>query len=151
MRCVVQRVSAASVSVDGEVVAAIGAGLVAFVGIGREDSREQMQYLARKLAELRVFPDEQAKLNLSLPEVSGELLLVPNFTVLGDCAKGRRPSFDKAASPEQANALFQALAEAARGQGLKVGCGRFGAVMQVEVRNQGPVTLILEGKSGAEG
>ncbi len=151
MRCVVQRVSAASVTADGQPVGAIGPGLAAFVGIAREDGEEQAQQMARKLAELRLFPDEEGKLNLSLPEVRGELLLIPNFTVLGDCAKGRRPSFDKAAPPEHARALFESLAEAARAQGLKVSRGQFGAIMQVEVHNFGPVTLIVDTKNQAKG
>lgn len=145
----VQRVRSASVTVEGHTVAAIGPGLVAFVGIARDDNEQQVEHLARKLAQLRLFPDEQGKLNLSLPQVGGELLLVPNFTVLGDCSKGRRPSFDKAAAPEQANALFEELVEAARSQGLKVSCGQFGAIMEVEVCNQGPITLILDSKNPA--
>jgi len=149
MRCVVQRVKSASVSVEGQTIAAIGPGLVVFVGIGREDERFQVEQAARKLAELRLFPDEQGKLNLSLAQVGGELLLVPNFTVLGDCSQGRRPSFEKAAAPEQASALFERLGEAVRSQGLKVSCGHFGAIMQVEVCNQGPITLIVDSKSQA--
>jgi len=134
--------------VEGKEVASIGPGLVAFVGVARGDSEAESHTMAEKLGELRLFPDKQGKLARSLLEMDGELLLVPNFTVMGDCAKGRRPSFDKAAPAEQGRGLFEQVVARARALGLRVAAGPFGAFMDVEVVNQGPVTVIVE-KGGA--
>ncbi len=144
MRAVVQRVSSARVTVDGEVVGAIGAGLVIFLGVGRGDRPEDCAYLAEKVANLRIFEDEQGLMNLSIKQVNGEVLLISQFTLYGDCYKGRRPSFTEAAPPEQAEKLYLCFCDHLRRQGLQVATGQFRAVMEVTVQNQGPVTILLD-------
>jgi D-tyrosyl-tRNA(Tyr) deacylase len=139
-------VSKASVTVDGEVVANIGRGLVIFVGISKGDTERDAQYLARKTVDLRIFPDSEGKFNLSALDTSGELLVVSQFTLLADARKGRRPSFTEAAPPQQAEALFQLFLEFLRQSGLKVESGRFQEHMHVEIHNDGPVTILLDSR-----
>lgn len=144
MKAVVQRVSQASVSVAGRTVGAIGAGLCVFAGIESGDGQKEVEWLARKLANLRIFNDAEGKMNRSLLETAGGLLLVSNFTVAGTVANGNRPDFGKSAKAYEAKATFEALAAAVRATGITVATGEFGADMRVHVDNDGPVTLILE-------
>jgi len=144
VRIVLQRVSAASVSVDGDVLGRIGTGLLLLVGIAPDDGEIDLEKTAEKVCNLRIFPDEAGKMNRSLLDISGEILAISQFTLYGDTAKGRRPSFVGAARPELAEPLFDAFAEALRNQGLRVETGRFGARMSVLLTNDGPVTLVLE-------
>ena len=144
MRAVVQRVASASVTVHGEVRGAIGPGLVALVGVGPGDTAADVEWLCAKLRTLRVFEDDGGRMNRSVEETRGSVLLVSQFTVYGDCRKGRRPSFDGAAPPELGERLFNALADALRAAGLRVQTGVFGASMQVALVNDGPVTLLLD-------
>jgi len=146
VKALLQRVSEATVSVGGEVVGSIGPGLVVFVGVANGDSEKDMQYLAEKTTGLRIFGDEEGKLNLSVLDTSGELLLVSQFTLIADTRKGRRPSFIEAAPPAQAEALFQQFVEQVRATGLKVATGRFQQYMQVEIHNDGPVTIMLDSR-----
>ncbi|HLB26970.1 MAG TPA: D-aminoacyl-tRNA deacylase [Dehalococcoidia bacterium] len=144
MRVVVQRVSRASVSVDGEIVASIGRGLLLLVGVAQEDGEEEARRLAAKCAELRVFSDPEGKFNLSLLDLGGEALVVSQFTLLADTRRGRRPSFVGAAPPEAAEPLVEAFARAMREAGVPTQTGRFGAKMAVELANEGPVTIVLD-------
>jgi D-tyrosyl-tRNA(Tyr) deacylase len=144
MRALLQRVSRASVGVDGRLVAAIGRGYVVLVGVTHDDGREEAEWLAGKIAGLRLFEDAEGKMNLGLADVGGQVLVVSQFTLYGDARKGRRPSFTDAARPEQAEPLVVAFAEALQAQGLAVKLGVFGAYMQVEIHNDGPVTMMLE-------
>jgi D-aminoacyl-tRNA deacylase len=146
MIAVVQRVSESSVSVDEEVIGAIGRGLTVLLGVARGDSAEEARYLAEKIVHLRIFEDEQGKLNRSLLEVGGSLLVVSQFTLLGDCRKGRRPSFIDAAAPENAETLYHVFVDHARAHGISTATGRFRAMMQVSLVNDGPVTLIIQSK-----
>ena len=146
MKALLQRVSAASVSVAGEVVGRIGRGLVVFVGVAQGDSEKDIQYLVPKIVSLRIFADREEKFNLSALDVKGELLLVSQFTLLADTRKGRRPSFTDAAPPAQAEELFQRFVEEVKVTGLKVETGRFQQYMQVEIHNDGPVTIMLDSK-----
>jgi D-tyrosyl-tRNA(Tyr) deacylase len=144
VRAVIQRVSRASVTVAGERLAEIGQGLVVLLGVAAGDTVEDAQELARKTAELRIFSDADGRFNLSLLDVGGEALVVSQFTLLSDTRKGRRPSFTRAAPPEEAEPLVEAFAAALRETGVEVGMGRFGARMLVEIHNQGPVTIVLD-------
>jgi D-tyrosyl-tRNA(Tyr) deacylase len=144
VKALLQRVSRASVSIDGEEVGRIGRGLVVFLGVASGDTEEDAQYLAQKVAHLRIFADEEGKFNLSALEVNAELLLVSQFTLLADTRKGRRPSFIEAAPPAEAEALFNYFVEQMRATGLRVATGRFQAYMQVEIHNDGPVTIMLD-------
>ncbi|NNF54032.1 MAG: D-tyrosyl-tRNA(Tyr) deacylase [Acidimicrobiales bacterium] len=144
MRLVVQRVGMAAVSVDGEMVGQIGPGLCVFVGITHDDDDSEMQRMAEKLVKLRIFSDSEDKMNLSVTDVGGDILLVSQFTLYGDSSKGNRPSFVRAARPEQALPLFRTFMERVVSSGLTVATGRFGADMKVMIANDGPVTLILE-------
>jgi len=144
VRAVVQRVSRAAVRVEGREVAAIGAGLLVLLGVGREDGPDQAEWLARKIAGLRIFPDEAGKLNLSLLATGGQALVVSQFTLWGDCNKGTRPSFGRAAPGEQAEPLYQQFVAALQAEGVPVATGVFGALMEVELVNSGPVTLLLD-------
>jgi D-tyrosyl-tRNA(Tyr) deacylase len=144
MRVVVQRVSRASVTVDQEVVGRIGRGLVVLVGVAGGDGEEQARFLANKVANLRIFSDADGKFNLSALDVGGEALVVSQFTVYGDASKGRRPSFVQAADPAIAEPLIERFVSLLRAEGLHVETGLFGAMMMVEIHNDGPVTIILE-------
>ena len=144
MRALIQRVSQASVSVEGHVVAAIEQGLVALVGVARGDSEADARYLAEKTANLRVFPDESGKFNLSTLDISGEVLVVSQFTLVASTRKGRRPSFTEAAPPEEAEPLVDTFAQFLRSAGLKIKTGRFQQHMLVEIHNDGPVTLFID-------
>jgi len=144
MKVVVQRVSRAEVRVDGNSVGRIGRGILVFVGIGREDTAEQADYLAQKVIQLRIFEDKEGKMNLSSLEAAAEILVVSQFTLYGDCRKGRRPSFDKAADPQKGEELYDHFVDALRHQNINVETGQFRAMMDVELVNDGPVTFILE-------
>jgi D-tyrosyl-tRNA(Tyr) deacylase len=144
MRVVIQRVRQGKVSVGGETIAQIGNGLVILTGIGPEDGEEQASYLAKKIAHLRIFPDEEEKINLSCLDVGGEALVVSQFTLYADTRKGRRPSFINAAPPEVAEPLVERFADLLRQQGLPTQLGQFGATMLVEIHNHGPVTIWIE-------
>ncbi|HEY7309689.1 MAG TPA: D-aminoacyl-tRNA deacylase [Gemmataceae bacterium] len=146
MRAVLQRVSRAAVVIDGETVGAIQRGLLVLLGVAPADTKKEARWLAEKVAGLRVFNDEAGKMNLDVAEVGGGVLVVSQFTLYGDCRKGRRPSFIAAAPPEIAVPLYEAFVNALRALGLPVATGRFGAMMQVELVNDGPVTLILDTK-----
>jgi D-tyrosyl-tRNA(Tyr) deacylase len=146
MRAVVQRVKEAWVRVREEEVARIGPGLLILVGVAADDGPPDVSYLAQKLAHLRVFSQGERLLHLSLLDLQAEALVVPQFTLLGDCRKGRRPSFDQAAIPELAERLYEDLAQALAGFGLKVATGRFRQMMDVGLVNDGPVTLLLDSK-----
>ena len=146
MKALLQRVSAASVSIDGQEVGSIGRGLVVFVGVAAGDSQKDIDYLIQKIVNLRIFSDEDGKFNLSAPDIGGGLLLVSQFTLLADTRKGRRPSFTGAAPPEEAEALFDLFVEKARATGLEVATGRFQAYMQVDIKNNGPVTIMLDSR-----
>ncbi len=146
MRACVQRVSEASVRVDGQVTGQIGCGLVVLLGVARDDSQDDARSLADKIIGLRIFEDERGKMNRSLAEVDGALLVVSQFTLLGDCRKGRRPSFIAAAEPEKAQALYEDFVTAARSQDIEVATGVFRAHMKVSLINDGPVTLLLDSK-----
>ena len=144
MKAVVQRVSQARVIVDGEVVGEIERGLLVLLGIAVEDGQDDVIFLAQKIVGLRIFEDEEGRMNCSLAEVGGRMLVVSQFTLLGDCRKGRRPSFVKAARPEVAEKLYQSFVAEARGLGIATEQGRFQVHMRVELVNDGPVTLLLD-------
>lgn len=144
MRVVLQRVTAASVEVDGQIVGQIGRGLLVLVGVGQGDTEEQARWLAGKTVELRIFPDDQDKMNRSLIDVGGSALIVSQFTLLGDCRKGRRPAFTDAAPPELADQLYQRYAELVAERGVDVQRGVFAADMKVSLVNDGPVTMIID-------
>lgn len=144
MRALLQRVSRAEVRVDGEEIAAIGLGLLIFLGVARDDTRSEADWLADKAAGLRVFSDEAGKMNLALADVGGAVLSVSQFTLYGDCRRGRRPGFESAASHEQANELFEYFKERLGSKGLTVASGRFAAHMEVDLVNDGPVTFLLD-------
>ena len=144
MRAVVQRVSRAEVRVEGRAVGRIGHGLVVLVGIAREDTPEAGQWLAEKIANLRVFDDAEGRMNRSLLEAGGAVLCVSQFTLYGDCRKGRRPSYDRAASPEAAQPLYESFVAALRAFSVAVETGEFRAMMDVQLVNDGPVTLLLD-------
>ena len=144
MRALIQRVSSGKVSVDDQVIAQIGYGLVILLGIGHDDGEEQAAYLAEKVANLRIFEDEQGKTNLSILDVGGEAIVVSQFTLYADTRKGRRPSFINAALPDVAEPLVERFAELLRGHGVPTQTGQFGAHMLVEIHNDGPVTIWLE-------
>ena len=146
MRVVVQRSKNAKVSVKGETTGQISKGLVLLVGVTHLDSEEDAAFLAEKIVNLRIFEDDAGKMNLSLLEVGGEILSVSQFTLYGDCRKGRRPNFMEAARPEQAIQIYEVLNGLLREKGIKVETGIFGAMMDVELINDGPVTLIVESK-----
>ena len=146
MKALLQRVTTASVSLGDEEVGRVGRGLVVFLGVASGDTEKDAQYLAQKIANLRIFSDEEGKFNLSALDINGELLLVSQFTLLADTRKGRRPSFIQAAPPAQAEELFEYFVEQTRATGLKVETGRFQQYMQVEIHNDGPVTILLDSK-----
>jgi D-aminoacyl-tRNA deacylase len=144
MRALVQRVSEASVMVENKVVGSIKNGFVVFLGITHKDTKKETDFIADKVANLRVFKDENDKMNLSLKNVNGELLVISQFTLYGDCQKGRRPSFVDAAKPDYAIPLYEYLVSELRKKDLKVETGIFGANMEVDIHNSGPVTLMIE-------
>lgn len=144
MRAVVQRVDKAKVTVDGKIVGEISRGLMVLVGVVEGDTEKDVQYLADKVIGLRIFEDEAEKMNLSVKDIGGEILSVSQFTLYGDCRKGKRPSFDKAAKPETAIVLYEKFNELCRQQNIKVETGVFGAHMLVELANNGPVTILLD-------
>lgn len=146
MRAVLQRVSEARVRVAGAVVGEIARGLMILLGVGREDTERDVGYLAEKVAGLRIFEDGEGKLNRSVADIAGGVLVVSQFTLLGDCRKGRRPGFSAAAPPELANQLYQDFAARLRAKGLPVATGIFQADMQVELINDGPVTMLLDSR-----
>jgi D-tyrosyl-tRNA(Tyr) deacylase len=146
MRLVIQRVTRASVTVEGEIVGQIGDGYVVLVGAEEGDTAEDARFCAEKIAGLRVFEDENDKINLSLKDVNGSVLLVSQFTLLGDARHGRRPSFSHAARPEEAEPLFNTVAELLRETGLNVQTGRFRTHMEVSLVNDGPVTILLDSR-----
>ena len=144
MRALLQRVSSGKVIVDDQTIAQIGHGLVILLGIGQEDGEDQAAYLAEKIANLRIFEDDQGKTNLSILDVGGEAIVVSQFTLYADTRKGRRPSFVYAGAPDMAEPLVQRFAELLRGHGIPTQTGQFGAHMLVEIHNDGPVTIWLE-------
>lgn len=146
MKAVLQRVTRASVEVDGATVGRIEAGLLVLLGVAKGDEEQDALYLADKIHALRIFADEQGKMNRSIADIKGAILLVSQFTLVGDTAKGRRPDFGEAATPEQARTRYEQVAEALRRKGLRVEMGRFGAYMQVELVNDGPVTFLLDSR-----
>lgn len=145
MRVILQRVTSSQVVVNGEVIGKIDRGLNLLVGIAATDTEDELDWMARKCLDLRVFPDgESGRFDRSIQEIQGEILVVSQFTLYGDCRKGRRPSFDQAAIPDRAEQLYEQFVEKLRASGLKIETGKFGAMMQVSIENDGPVTLILE-------
>jgi len=144
MRAVVQRVSRAEVRVEGRVVGRIDHGLVVLLGVGQGDTPAAGEWLAEKIVNLRIFDDEQGKMNQSLVESDGAILCVSQFTLYGDCRRGRRPSYDRAASPEAAKSLYDSFIDSLRSYGIRVETGEFRAMMDVELVNDGPVTLLLD-------
>ena len=144
MRALIQRVSKASVTVEGQTISSIGKGLLILLGVGHGDGEEQVNFLAEKAANLRIFEDEQGKTNLSILDVKGEVIVVSQFTLYADTRKGRRPSFTDAALPDVAEPLVNRFAELLRGHGVPTQSGKFGAHMEVEIHNDGPVTIWLE-------
>jgi D-tyrosyl-tRNA(Tyr) deacylase len=146
MRAVIQRVSEASVEVEGRTVGQIGEGLLVLLGVARDDSRQDADYLAEKTVNLRVFADREGKMNLSLIDTRGEMLVVSQFTLCGDARRGRRPSYSDAAEPERASELYEYFVHRARGYGLTVETGIFQAMMRVRLVNDGPVTILLDSR-----
>lgn len=146
MKIVLQRVKEASVEVQGKEVGKIGRGVCLLVGIEKGDSEEDAQYLADKIVELRIFPDKEGKMNLSLKEIEGEMLAISQFTLAGSIRKGRRPSFDKAELPKKAESLFNTFIEFIKLKDINVRTGRFGALMDVYLINDGPVTFIVQSR-----
>jgi D-aminoacyl-tRNA deacylase len=147
MKAVIQRVTRASVEVDGDVVGQIDAGLLVLLGVAKEDSESDAQYIVDKLIGLRIFSDTEGKMNRSIVDIGGRLLIVSQFTLLGDTTKGRRPGFDRAATPERALTLYKKIIGMVRDRGICVETGRFGAHMRVSLENDGPVTFLLDSGS----
>jgi len=146
MRAVVQRVSKASVAVDGRTVGSIGNGLLVLLGVGRDDTQDDSNYLAEKIAGLRIFADQDDKMNLSVTDIRGEVMVISQFTLFGDARRGKRPSFVAAAPPEKAIRLYEAVLEKLRAKGIAVAAGRFRAMMDVSSINRGPVTILLDSR-----
>ena len=148
MRAVLQRVTRASVQVEGQVMGQIGAGLLVLLGVAKGDGEADVRYMLEKIPGLRIFSDEQGKMNRSITELGGGVLLVSQFTLLGDTDKGRRPGFDQAAPPDVARRLYEQVVAGLKQRGLTVATGLFGAYMTVSLENDGPVTLILDSRDG---
>ena len=146
MRAIVQRVKESKVEVKGKTVGEIGPGLLIFLGMGQDDSEKDGSYLADKIANLRIFPDKKGLMNLSLLDTGGAALVVSQFTLWGDCRKGRRPSFAKAARPERANELYEHFIGLMKNKGIQVATGKFQEMMDVSLVNDGPVTLMLDSR-----
>ncbi|MBM4026914.1 MAG: D-tyrosyl-tRNA(Tyr) deacylase [Planctomycetes bacterium] len=146
MRAVIQRVAEAKVEVEGRVIGAVGQGLLVYLGVGKDDTPADAEFLADKLVNLRIFPDEAGKMNRSVLEIGGGILLISNFTLQGDCRKGRRPGFDAAADPQMAEPLYEKVADLIARSDLPVAKGSFGAHMHVTSTNDGPVTFLLDSK-----
>jgi len=146
VRAVIQRVKEARVRVEGKTVGEIGTGLLVLLGVHRDDGEKDARFLINKVPYLRIFEDEEGKMNRSVKEVGGEILLISQFTLYGDCRRGLRPSFDQAAPPEVAKKWYEEVGEGWEREGVKVERGVFGAFMEVEIHNQGPVTIILDSK-----
>ncbi len=146
MRACVQRVTSASVTVDGTIVGQIQRGLLVLLGVAADDGPADVQWLVEKIIGLRIFDDPAGKMNLALGDVGGALLLVSQFTLLGDCRKGRRPGYDQAAAPELANQLYESFVASARARGIALSTGQFRAMMQVALVNDGPVTLLIDSR-----
>lgn len=146
MRAVIQRVSRASVRVDGKIIGAIDEGLLVFLGVGKEDGEKDVDFMVRKIPNLRIFEDENGKMNRNLKEVGGKVLFISQFTLYGDCRRGLRPSFDEAAPPEEARRWCEKVVEGLEKEGITVEQGEFGAFMEVDLLNQGPVTILLDSK-----
>jgi D-tyrosyl-tRNA(Tyr) deacylase len=149
MRAVVQRVAEASVSIGGHEVGRVGRGILVFVGIASSDTMEDVRYLAEKVSHLRIFPDQQDKMSYSVLDIKGGVLVISQFTLLGDCRKGRRPSYSRAAPPDIARNLYEAFVEELRRYPLNIETGRFQEMMQVSLINDGPVTLLLDSRRAA--
>ena len=147
MKVLIQRVKRASVTIDNEIYSSLKKGILALVGIEKGDSREQVEKLAKKVAGLRIFPDENDKMNKSILDIKGEMLIVSQFTLCGDCKKGTRPSFDKSAPPEIANNLYEEFIKEINSYDIKTQTGKFGAMMDIELINDGPVTIIIDTKN----
>jgi D-tyrosyl-tRNA(Tyr) deacylase len=146
MRAAIQRVKEAMVEVEGEVVGRIGGGILLFLGIRKDDTQDDIKYLVEKVVGLRIFEDDAGKMNLSIADVEGEILVVPQFTLYADCRKGRRPSFDEAASPDIAERLYSLFVEEVKKRGVNVQTGRFRAIMDIHLVNSGPVTILLDSR-----
>ena len=148
MRAVVQRVSEAKVSVEGNIVGEIQKGLLVFLGVGEEDEALDLDYMVDKVLGLRIFEDDKGKMNLSLMDIKGEILIVSQFTLYGDVRKGKRPSFSASADPDRAEAIYNEFIEKCKEQGVPTAEGIFGANMSVELENDGPVTILIDSKKG---
>ena len=148
MKVLIQRVKEASVHIDNKKYSSIKKGILAFVGIGKNDNIEQVEKMAQKLSKLRIFPDENDKMNKSILDIQGEMLIVSQFTLCGDCKKGTRPSFDGSAPPDIANSLYEKFIDEVKKLGIQVQTGKFGAMMEVALINDGPVTFMLEIENG---
>lgn len=148
MRLVVQRVKEASVTVENNIIGQIETGILVLVGLSEDDTKEDIDVLVQKMINLRIFEDESGKMNLSLKEINGSVLSVSQFTLYGDVRKGRRPNFTKAARPDKANELYEYFNEQIMNEGISIETGQFGAMMDVQLINDGPVTIILESKDG---
>jgi D-aminoacyl-tRNA deacylase len=146
MRAVVQRVTEAKVSVEGQVIGEIDRGLVVLVGVGKDDTDKDISYLSEKIINLRIFEDENEKMNLSLLDIKGALLLVSQFTLFGDCRHGKRPGYDRAERPVEAEKIYNKFIDCCRNYNIKVETGKFQAMMAVEIHNDGPVTLLIDSK-----